>query len=51
MIVISNSSLSQLAVDTCGEYFNGMNLIESGNYNFTTTNAWGVIHYLFRVKH
>ena len=41
-VVISNSSLSQLAVDTCGEYFwNGMNLIESGNYNFTTTNAMG----------
>ena len=41
-VVISNSSLSQLTVDTCGEYFwNGMNLIESGNYNFTTTNAIG----------
>ena len=41
-VVISNSSLSQLTVDTCGEYFwNGMNLIESGNYNFTTTNAMG----------
>ena len=41
-VVISNSSLSQLTVDTCGEYFwNGMNLIESGNYTFTTTNAMG----------
>ncbi len=41
-IVISSSSLSQLTVDTCGEYFwNDMNLIESGNYNFTTTNVMG----------
>ena len=41
-VVISNSSIFELTIDTCGDYFwNGMNLIESGNYNFTTTNVSG----------
>ena len=41
-VIISNSSISELTIDTCGDYFwNGMNLIESGNYNFITSNTSG----------